>query len=179
METSVRWPKFGQSTASAVKSKPRRPARRPGLGAFWPAFAGLALFSAPLPAFSDPTPPPGMVPYDHPVYQNGHRVLWRGAWRAKGLKKSEARAPAAAAPANGSQSVVANTPPVRAGEYSILVDGEDSAPRVWRANSSRRCAPKAPQGRVIAGRTSPAALAEAVNSDRADLALAPMDALAG
>jgi len=149
------------------------------LGAFWPALAGLALFSAPLPAFSDPTPPPGMVPYDHPVYQNGRRVLWRGAWRAKGLKKSEARAPAAAAPANGSRSVVANTPPVRSGEYSILVDGEDSCAARLAGELVAALRAQGPQGRVIAGRTSPAALAEAVNSDRADLALAPMDALAG
>ena len=28
-----------------------------------------------------PKTPAGMVPYDHPVYHNGVRVLWHGVWR--------------------------------------------------------------------------------------------------
>ena len=38
--------------------------------------------------------PAGMVPYDHPVYHNGVRVLWHGAWRGKGKTSSDSKAKA-------------------------------------------------------------------------------------
>ncbi len=116
-------------------------------GGFWRDLAGcwpdLTLFSAPLPAFGDPTPPPGMVPYDHPVFHNGRRVLWHGAWRTEEGKTGDASKPDAAGPNKIAPSVAAkpaaaapikNAPSVAAApattpganEYSILVDAEDS-----------------------------------------------------
>jgi TRAP-type uncharacterized transport system substrate-binding protein len=134
------------------------------------------LISAPLPALGDPTPPPGMVPYDHPVFRNGVRVLWHGAWRAKDGKRDEA---AAAAPSKGSPSVVAKAPPPKSGEFTILVDADDSCGARLAGELVAALQAAGAKGRVIAARTSPAALAEAVRSDRADLAVAPMDALIG
>ncbi len=126
----------------------------------------MVFFSAPLPAFCEQAPP-GMVPYDHPVFRNGVRVLWHGAWRTGDRKKGDAPEPAAAKAAPG------------LGEFSILVDSEDvCAMRLAREFVAALQAGGA-KGRVISGRTSPTALAQAVKSDSADLAIAPMDALLG
>src|SRR5271163_585972 len=48
------------------------------------ALAGL-LVLAPISTWAV-NAPSGMVPYDHPVYRNGKRILWHGAWRARGAK---------------------------------------------------------------------------------------------
>jgi TRAP-type uncharacterized transport system substrate-binding protein len=165
-----------------------------GFGALWPALAGLTLFWAPLPAFGDPTPPPGMVPYDHPVFHNGRRVLWHGAWRTEEGKTGDASQPAVSAPLKIAPGVAAkpaavapikNPPSVAAApattpgasEYSILADAEDSCATRLAGEFVAALQADGAKGRVIAGGTSPTALAQAVKSDAADLAIAPMDAL--
>jgi hypothetical protein len=148
----------------------RGAARRTRFGALWPAFAGLVLLSAPFPAFCEQAPP-GMVPYEHPVFHNGVRVLWHGAWRTRDGKKGDA-------PAKSAPSVADKPPPtLRPSEYSILVDAEDSGAARLAGEFVAALQADGAKGRVIAGRTSPAALAQAVKSDGADLAIAPMDAL--
>ncbi|MGD0562683.1 MAG: hypothetical protein ABSA66_06280 [Roseiarcus sp.] len=112
-----------------------------------------------------------MVPYDHPVFHHGVRVLWHGAWRARDGKKGDA-------PAKSAPSVADKPPPtLRSSEYSILVDAEDSCAARLAGEFVAALQADGAKGRVIAGRTSPAALAQAVKSDGADLAIAPMDAL--
>ena len=51
------------------------------------AVAGLFALTV-CPAIAEQAPA-GMVPYAHPVYKNGHRVLWHGAWRAGGARTSK------------------------------------------------------------------------------------------
>jgi TRAP-type uncharacterized transport system substrate-binding protein len=136
------------------------------------------LFSAPLPAFSDTTPPPGMVPYDHPVYRNGVRILWHGAWRGRGGKKHDAAGADAAAPAKGASSASSAAPASpKPGDYSILIDADDSCAARLAGEFVAAIQANGAKGRVIAGRTSPAALAKAVENDGADLAITPIDAL--
>ena len=127
------------------------------------------LLLAPLPAFCE-SAPPGMVPYDHPVFRHGVRVLWHGAWRTRGGKKGDA-------PSKSAPSLADKPPPPRPNEYSILVDADDSCAARLAGEFVAALQADGAKGRVIAGRTSPAALAEAVKSDGADLAIAPMDAL--
>jgi TRAP-type uncharacterized transport system substrate-binding protein len=62
-------------------------------------------------------------------------------------------------------------------EYSILADAEDSCAMRLAGELVAALQADGAKGRVIAGRTSPAALAKAVKTDAADLAIAPMDAL--
>lgn len=50
------------------------------------------------PALAKQGAPPGMVAYDKPVFKNGRRVLYHGAWRSKG-GKSQAAAKSRKAPA--------------------------------------------------------------------------------
>ena len=194
MNASVMWSSCGQRVVAAREKDRRRTARKAGFGALWPALAGLMLFWAPLPAFGDPTPPPGMVPYDHPVFHNGVRVLWHGAWRTEDGKTGDKSAPAVAAPLKIAPGVAAkpaavapikNSPSVAAqpattpgaSEYSILADAEDSCATRLAGEFVAALQADGAKGRVIAGPTSPTALAQAVKSDAADLAIAPMDTL--
>jgi hypothetical protein len=174
METSVRWSSFGRCTASADDSSQHKPVRTRRFGALWPAFAGFMAISAPFPAFGDPTPPPGMAPYDHPVYHHGVRVLWHGVWRGKGGRKDDA-APAASAKTR--PAVAAKPSPPNPNEYSILVDADDPCAARLAGEFVAALQVSGAKGRVIAGQTSPAALARAVKSDAADLAITAIDAL--
>ena len=164
MKTRVSWSSCGRRFAFGGEADRRRTARKAGFAALGPALAGLTLIWAPLPAFGDPTPPPGMTPYDHPAFHDGRRVLWHGARRTRDGKSGDAPA-------------TATTPGAR--EYSILADAEDSCAMRLAGEFVAALQADGAKGRVIAGRTSPAALAKAVKSDAADLAIAPMDALIG
>ena len=112
-----------------------------------------------------------MVPYDHPVFHNGVRVLWHGAWRARDGKKGDA--PSKSGPSLADKP----PPPPRPSEFSILADAEDPCATRLAGEFVAALQADGAKGRVIAGRTSPAALAHAVKSDGADFAIAPMDAL--
>jgi hypothetical protein len=168
------------------------------------AVAGiLALAACPAPAEQVPA---GMVAYNHPVYHNGRRILWHGAWRAGGAKASTstrerakaAPAPLAAAPAQAAAPVVvapaaptpaapvaaapAASPPVPVAaipnhEFTILADYEDS--RASRMASELVATLKSAgfKARTVIGQTSPAGLARAISGNATDLAIAPMDAL--
>lgn len=164
MKTSVRWLTRDHSVACVAESNGRGKARRSRFGGLWPAFAGLVLVSAPLSAFGEPKPPPGMVLYDHPVFHHGVRVLWHGAWRS-GKK------------ADTAELATAKSPQPASKDFSILVDAEDSTAVRLAEEFVGALRDDGATGHVIPGQTSPVALAKAVRSDGADLAIAPMDAL--
>jgi hypothetical protein len=117
-----------------------------------------------------------MVMYDHPVFRHGVRVLWHGAWRGKGAKKVDEEA---ATPAKEAPSVAAKPAPPKPSEYSILVDANDSYAARLAGEFVAALQVDGPKGRVITGQTSPAALAQAVKGDGADLAITSLDALIG
>jgi hypothetical protein len=180
MKTRVSWSSCGRRFVFGGEADRRRTARKAGFAALVPALAGLTLIWAPLPAFGDPTPPPGMTPYDRPVFHDGRRVLWHGAPRTADGKSGDAPAPAlaAAAPLKIAPGVAAESA-AGTSEYSILADAEDSCAMRLAGEFVAALQADGAKGRVIAGRTSPAALAKAVKSDAADLAIAPLDALIG
>jgi hypothetical protein len=166
METSVEGPRNGRRIGRGGQS-----IWRSGV------LAALSLVIAPLAAFSE-TAPAGMVPYDHPVFHHGVRVLWHGAWRGGSAKKGDA--PETAVPAAKNAPAAAGKPEAaKPGEFSILIDSEDSCAARLAGELVAALQAAGVKGRVIAGRTSPAALAAAVKSEGADLAIAPMDALIG
>jgi uncharacterized protein len=118
--------------------------------------------------------PYGMVPYDHPVFHNGVRVLWHGAWRGdhgKVALRTERAAPAPAATA-------AQTPQAPAPkEFSILADpGDVRASRMAKEFAAVLSASAAP-GHAIVGPTSPDGLAKVLKSDLADFAIVSLDSL--
>jgi TRAP-type uncharacterized transport system substrate-binding protein len=113
----------------------------------------------------------GMVRYDRPVFHNGHRVLWHGAWRNGGRGGEPA---ARAAPAK-SESVA----PVAARDIFLLVDGSDAAAAHMAAEFAQAMQGSNLRVKPIAGKTSATALNKAVDGDSADLAIVPMDVLGG
>lgn len=129
------------------------------------------------PASTEVPPPPaehatkhrrfGMVRYDKPVYRNGVRVLWHGAWREEPDRRGEPAIPVSAQPA-------AQAP---GKELLVLADGADASATRMAAELASALQGAGLRAKTIAGKTSPAALDKAVGGDLADLAIAPMDAL--
>jgi uncharacterized protein len=119
--------------------------------------------------------PYGMVPYDHPVYHNGVRVLWHGAWRGvhgRVALRTERPAPAPAA-ATAAQTPQAPAPK----EFSILADpGDVRASRMAKEFAAVLSASDAP-GHAIVGPTSPDGLAKVLKTDLADFAIVSLDSL--
>ena len=148
--------------------------RRPRRGAVCAA-AGLSLAmllaGGDLPARSQKIPY-GMVPYSRPVYKNGKRMLWHGAWR--GSLSRYARQSGAAKP------VLALAPepqPVVAKEFAVLADpGDARASRMARDFATVMSASGAP-GRAIVGSTSPNGLGKVLKTDVADFAIVSLDSL--
>ena len=169
----------GASADKPIHIKPGRTGRMGGL-----AVAGLCALTI-CPALAEQAPA-GMVPYAHPVYKNGHRVLWHGAWRAGGARTSSrevakpAPAPGAAAPAP--PAAAAAPTPVAAvpnHEFTILADYEDSCASRMAGELVASLKSAGFKARTVIGQTSPGGLARAISGNAADLAIAPMDALIG
>ena len=120
--------------------------------------------------------PYGMVPYGRPVYKNGKRMLWHGAWRGGSLGRYARRyaAPGAAKP------VLALAPepqPAVAKEFTILADpGDARASRMAKDFATVMSASGAP-GRAIVGSTSPNGLGKVLKTDMADFAIVSLDSL--
>jgi TRAP-type uncharacterized transport system substrate-binding protein len=121
--------------------------------------------------------PYGMVPYGRPVYKNGKRMLWHGAWRGGSLGRyaRQAVAPAAA------KGIVALAPepaqPAVAKEFTILADpGDVIASRMAKDFAAVMSATGA-SGRAIVGSTSPNGLGKVLKSDVADFAIVSLDSL--
>ena len=120
--------------------------------------------------------PYGMVPYGRPVYKNGKRILWHGAWRGGSLRRYAHRyaAPSAAKP------VLALAPepqPVVAKEFAVLADpGDARASRMAKDFATVMSASGAP-GHAIVGSTSPNGLGKVLKTDMADFAIVSLDSL--
>jgi TRAP-type uncharacterized transport system substrate-binding protein len=121
--------------------------------------------------------PYGMVPYGRPVYKNGKRMLWHGAWRGGSLGRyaRQSVAPAAAKP------VLALAPepaqPAVAKEFTVLADpGDARASRMAKDFAAVMSTTAAP-GRAIVGSTSPNGLGKVLKSDIADFAIVSLDSL--
>jgi TRAP-type uncharacterized transport system substrate-binding protein len=124
-------------------------------------------------------PPYGMVYYSHPVFHNGVRVLWHGAWRGsegRVARTGRSVAVAAATPATVVTSATAAQPPAPK-DFSILADpGDATANRMAKDFAAVMSASGAP-GRAVVGPTSPDGLGKVLKSDIADFAIVSMDGL--
>jgi TRAP-type uncharacterized transport system substrate-binding protein len=126
----------------------------------------------------------GMVRYDHPVYHNGKRVLWHGAWRGAFGRERARMAPVKAAivpqPASTPQAVAAQPPPQSqpAKPFSILADPDDFVASRMAKDFAEILNDKGVAGRAIVGPTSPTGIAKVMRTDLADFAIVPADTLA-
>ena len=122
-----------------------------------------------------------MVPYTHPVYKNGKRLLWHGAWRGMGrhekIQVPPPKAAIASPPPPQTQPASVQPPPQSqaAKPFSILADPDDlSAARMSRDFSAVLNDKGAP-GRALVGSTSPTGLAKVARTDMADFAIVTLD----
>lgn len=125
--------------------------------------------------------PYGMVPYSHPVFKNGKRLLWHGAWRGGlGRFTRQFAQPAATKPAVAlapSPQAAAAAQPLVAKEFTVLADpGDARASRMARDFAAVMSAADAP-GRPIVGSTSPNGLGKVLKTDMADFAIVSLDSL--
>ena len=153
----------------------RGPRRGAACAAVGFAFA-MVLASGHLAAESQKIPY-GMVPYSHPVYKNGKRMLWHGAWRGslgkyarRGARAAEAKPELALAPEPQTQTVGPK-------EFTVLADpGDARASRMAKDFAAVMSASGTP-GRAIVGSTSPNGLGKVLKSDMADFAIVSLDSL--
>ena len=121
-----------------------------------------------------------MVRYGKPVFHNGHRVLFHGAWR--GVSKSSGAARAAKDDEDDdddskSKSARAKGLAPSAHEFIILVDTDDATASRMASELSSALRAAGVKARDWAGKVSPVAISRYVAGDGGDLAIAPMDAL--
>src|SRR5579863_6824252 len=113
---------------------------------------GLAMLLAGEGVAADSKTPYGMVPYTHPVFHNGVRVLWHGAWRGSQARVGRYER---AAPATAVAAAAITPQPPAAKEFSILADPADAeASRMARDFAAVMSSSGAP-GRPLVGSTSP------------------------
>jgi hypothetical protein len=110
---------------------------------------------------------PGMVRYEKPVYHNGVRVLWHGAWRDEMRGRAAAVSPAPARSAA----------PAKEPEIIIVADGSDASALRVVTEFASVMQHAGLNVKALAARTSPAAMDKALAGDTADLAVVTMDAL--
>ena len=151
----------------------RGPRRGAACAAVGFAFA-MVLASGHLAAESQKIPY-GMVPYSHPVYKNGKRMLWHGAWR--GSLGKYARRGARAAEAKPELALAPEPQTVGPKEFTVLADpGDARASRMAKDFAAVMSASGTP-GRAIVGSTSPNGLGKILKSDMADFAIVSLDSL--
>jgi hypothetical protein len=119
--------------------------------------------------------PYGMVPYNRPVYKNGKRLLWHGAWR--GSLGKFALQGARAAAVKPALALAPEPQTVAPKEFAVLADpGDARASRMARDFAAVMSASGSP-GRAIVGSTSPNGLGKVLRSDVADFAIVSLDSL--
>ena len=119
--------------------------------------------------------PYGMVPYSHPVYKNGKRMLWHGAWR--GSLGRYARQGTRAAEAKPALALAPEPQTVAPKDFTVLADpGDARASRMAKDFAAVMSASGTP-GRAIVGSTSPNGLGKVLKSDMADFAIVSLDSL--
>jgi TRAP-type uncharacterized transport system substrate-binding protein len=135
--------------------------------------AGLAGLTAPALAET-------MVRYNHPVFHNGHRVLYHGAWRGgEGGSRHKAKAVAKDDSEDDSED---DTPKKGAlsspHEFIVLVDTDDATSLRMATELVNAAKTAGLKAHAWAGKTSPDALAKFTESDGGDFAVAAIDVLA-
>ena len=154
--------------------------RAPRHGLLCAAVLGVAtaLVSVSSAAAQNPKTPAGMVAYAHPVYKNGKRMLWHGAWRG-----SLGRAPRQYAQPARTEVAEAATPapqpqqPVAPQQFSVLADPGDLLASRMAKDLASAMSVDGTQGRAIVGSTSPNGLAKVMRTDMADFAIVSLDSL--
>ncbi len=120
--------------------------------------------------------PYGMVPYGRPVYKNGKRILWHGAWRGSALGRYARQS---VAPAAGKRilALAPESQPVVAKGFTVLADPGDARASRMAGDFAAVLSGSGAPGRAIVGSTSPNGLGKVLKADVADFAIVSLDSL--
>jgi hypothetical protein len=139
--------------------------------------ATVAFMLGAIAASQSPARAETMIRYERPVFHNGHRVLYHGAWRSHGHAK--AKADEADDDKSDDKAVAKSAPAASsAHEYIVLVDPDDATSLRMATELVNSAAAAGLKARAWAGKTSPDALAKFAATDGGDFAVAPIDVLA-
>ena len=119
-----------------------------------------------------------MIRYNRPVFHNGHRVLYHGAWRA-GEKTARAKSKSA----DSDDDDEADSKPAKPGlssphEFIVFVDTDDSTALRMATELVGAAKGAGLKARAWAGKTSPNAIANLVVADGGDFVVTAIDVLA-
>ncbi len=137
----------------------------------WSLTLAFVLAFSPLAASAE-----NMVRYGKPVFHNGHRVLFHGAWRG-GKSSSAHTSKDDGDDEDNAKSTRAKSFSPSAHEFIILVDTDDACAARMASELAAALRGAGVNARDWAGKVSPIALSRYVAGDGGDLAIAPMDAL--
>jgi hypothetical protein len=124
--------------------------------------------------------PYGMVPYSRPVYKNGKRILWHGAWRGSLSRYARQNvAPAAAKPVLALAPEPGQPPgqPAVVKEFAVLADPGDARASRMAKDLATVVSASGEPGRAIVGSTSPNGFGKVLRTDMADFAIVSLDSL--
>ena len=124
----------------------------------------------------------GFVRYSHPIYHNGKRVLWHGAWRGRHgheVARTATKAAIAAKAAPATPALAAKPQPQSDPDkpFSILADPDDLVASRMAKDYAEVLSDKGASGRAIVGPTSPTGIAKVIRKDMADFAIVTFDTL--
>ena len=117
--------------------------------------------------------PPGMVPYTHPVFRNGARLLWHGVWRGSLGRVAHQTVELTAAKPAPMLSPAPQPPPLK--EFSILADPGDVRASRMANDFAAVMSANGATGRAIVGSTSPNGLGKVARTNMADFAVVSLD----
>ena len=136
------------------------------------AASALAVFVA----FAGAAEAETMVRYAHPVWRNGHKVLYHGAWR--GHAGAHASKKSAEDDSDEGDAKPAKPALSSSHEFIVLVDTDDSTSLRMATELVNAAKAAGLKARAWAGKTSPGALAHFVATDGGDFMVTAIDALA-
>ena len=143
------------------------------------AMAGIAVaavaLAAGLTAWDGEARAEKMIRYAHPVWRNGHKVLYHGAWRGGA---AHAAAKSSDDDDSDDDSTAAKSRISSSHEFIVLVDTDDATSLRMATELVNSVKSAGLTARAWAGKTSPGALAHFVDSDGGDFAVATIDVLA-
>src|SRR5947209_12804173 len=142
-----------------------------------PARLSAVALAAGLACFAGGAQAEKVVHYGKPVWHNGHRVLYHGAWR--GGAAAHAKAKSASDDDDGEDSKPAKKKIASNHEFIVLVDTDDATSLRMATELVNAAKAAGLKSRAWAGKTSPGAVAKAVESDGGDFAVAAIDVLGG
>jgi TRAP-type uncharacterized transport system substrate-binding protein len=135
---------------------------------------GVAL-AALLIALAGPSEAEQMIKYNHPVWRNGHYVLYHGVWRGGRLAKTHAKS---SDDDDDDDDDSAKSKASSAHEFIVLVDTDDATALRMATELVDTAKGAGLKAHAWAGKTSPGAIARDVAADGGDFAVTAIDVLA-